>query len=523
MSDSAFPPRPAATGHRRRRAVPQIDSFTLGRVRRAVMLPLLLLAALAGGAVIAWLTAAVSPGWLLVCTFCGLAAIAGVAARVARTAAGAIQAAVEERQASEQAVLAGNAAASEQQWTAELAALAGDAAAVEKSVLWSADELCRGARPPLPERRMPAPAAATAEIGKALGALQVQAVTALIRVHDESQSVVLLQVLRRLAQREHALVGKALEALNQLERLTDDPELLDKIFRIDHLVTRMRRQVESTAVLGGQSLRSTRQPVSVTITLRGAVSEVVQYPRVVVAAGSVGVQLGLPGHVGPDLSHLLAELIENACESSDPVTKVMVRAERVPNGLVVEVEDRAIPMSPQARAQMNRLLKAPDEVDVSAQVRAGQLGLLVAAKIAQSHNLSVHLQENAMGGTTAQVVIPKRLLVAIEPAGTVSPRRDVRPAGPPPGQTGAALAPSTNPGGRPTATTTPSAESAGHAAPATALPRRTRQPGSARPPVERENVPAAAPRPGLAGAFRRGVQAGGDPAILLDPDGPTRP
>ncbi|MEK8146388.1 ATP-binding protein [Streptomyces sp. M10(2022)] len=277
---------------------------------------------------------------------------------------------------------------------------------------------------------MPEPASVTAEIDKALSALQVQAVASLIRVHDESQSVVLLEVLRRLAMREHALVGKALAALSQLEMLTDDPELLTKIFEIDHLVTRMRRQVESTAVLGGQSLRSARQPVPVTTTLRGAMSEVVQYPRVVVAAGSVGGELGLPGHVGPDLTHLLAELIENACECSDPATKVTVRAQRVPNGLAVEVEDRAISMHPQIRAQMNRLLKAPDEVDVSGQVRAGQLGLLVAAKIAQSHRLSVLLQENVTGGTTALVVIPARLLVTIPLSGRGRSPREARPATP---------------------------------------------------------------------------------------------
>ncbi|MER5440802.1 ATP-binding protein [Streptomyces sp. NPDC002790] len=522
MSDSAFPPRPPATGHRRHR-YPQVDAFTLGPIRRAVMLPLVLFAALTGGALGAWLTATAAHGWIVVGLVCGLGGVAVVAARGARKAAGAVSTAVEERRAAEQAALTRNTSAVEHQRVAELAAVAGDAAAVEKVVLWSADELCRGARPPMPEGPMAAPAGARAEISRALGALQVQAVTALIRVHDESQSVVLLQVLRRLAQREHSLVGKALEALGQLEKLTDDPELLDKIFQIDHLVTRMRRQVESTAVLGGQSLRSTRQAVSVTTTLRGAVSEVVHYPRVVVAAGSVGVQLGLPGHVGPDLTHLLAELIENACESSDPATKVMVRAERVPNGLVVEVEDRAVPMPPQARAQMNRLLKAPDEVDVSAQVRAGQLGLLVAAKIGKAHNLSVHLQENVMGGTTAQVVIPNRLLVAITPAGNVGARRDVRPAGPPPRQTGAALVPSASPGGHPTATTTPPAEGAGPPAPATALPRRTRQPGSVRPPVEREPVPAAAPRPGLAGAFRRGVQTGEEAAFPPDSGGSARP
>ncbi|WP_145502606.1 sensor histidine kinase KdpD [Streptomyces sp. CFMR 7] len=488
MSDSAFPTRPTATGHRRRRP-PPIDVFTMHCVRRAVVLPLLLLAALLGTFFALRSTSAVALGWLLAGLACGLTAIALVADRGARAAAGALQRAAEERQ------------------VAELTAVAGAAAAIEKSVLWSADELCRGAHPPLPDMRMPQPASATTEISKALAALQVQAVASLIRVHDESQSAVLLEVLRRLAMREHALVGKALEALTQLERLTDDPELLAKIFEIDHLVTRVRRQVESTAVLGGQSLRSVRQPVSVTTTLRGAISEVVQYPRVVVAAGPVGTELGLPGHVGPDLTHLLAELIENACECSDPVTKVTVRAQRVPNGLAIEVEDRAIPMHPQTRARMNRLLKAPDEVDVSGQVREGQLGLLVAAKIAQSHGLSVLLQENVTGGTTALVVIPTRLLVAIAPVSDAGARhQESRPTAPPPRQPLPTAEPSVGQVRGQVGTGGPSAGAAGHPAPD--LPRRPRQAGSFRPQREREQTPSTAARPGLAGAFRSGVQAG---------------
>lgn len=490
MPDSAFSARPAATGHRRRR--PPINAFTLHRVHRAVALPLVLLAALLGAAFTLWSVSAVGPGWLLAGLICGLAGVATMAARGARTTAGAIQAAAEEARAT------------------ALAAIAGAAAAIEKSVQWSADELCRGGRPPLPDLQAP-PASPDAEIDKALSALQVRAVASLIRVHDESQSVVLLEVLRRLAMREHALVGKALEALSQLEMLTDDPELLAKIFEIDHLVTRMRRQVESTAVLGGQSLRSVRRPVPVKSVLRGAVSEVVQYPRVAVAAGSVGAEVGLPGHVGPDLTHLLAELIENACECSDPVTKVMVRAQRVANGLAVEVEDRAIPMHPQTRAQMNHLLQAPDEVDVSGQVRAGQLGLLVAAKIAQSHGLSVLLQENVTGGTTALVVIPARLLVAIPSVDDASaPPQDARPLAPQPQQVAATpAAPRPGQVPRPGTAGAPEAAQAGHSADAPALPTRRRQAGTFHPPHEREQAPVTAATPGLAAAFRTGIQAGG--------------
>ncbi|MFD8897175.1 sensor histidine kinase [Streptomyces ardesiacus] len=489
MPDSALTARPTPADHRRRR--PPVDAIMLRRARRAVALPLVFLATVLGVAFALWPVSAVGPGWVLAGLVCGLTEVTLVAAHGARTVAAAVQSAAEESRAT------------------ALNAVTGAAAAVEKSVRWSADELCRGKRPALPDLQASPTSGPNAEIDNVLSALQAQAIASLTRVHDESQSVVLLEVLRRLAMREHALVGKALEALSRLEMLTDDPELLAKIFEIDHLVTRMRRQVESTAVLGGQSLRSVRQAVPVTTALRGAVSEVVSYPRVAVAAGSVGAELGLPGHVGPDLTHLLAELIENACECSDPATRVMVRAQRVPHGLAIEVEDRAIPMPPQTRAQMNHLLKAPDEVDVSGQVRAGQLGLLVAAKIAQSHGLSVLLQENVTGGTTALVVIPARLLVAmpsVEDAGALPPK-EVRPSQQPQQVAAAPAAQRTGQAARPGAAGAPI--EAGRSAEPPTLPTRTHRTEPFRPPREREQAPVSGATPGLAAAFRNGLQAGG--------------
>ncbi|MCM8555434.1 sensor histidine kinase KdpD [Streptomyces sp. STCH 565 A] len=491
MPDSAFSAR-SAPGHRKER--PSVEAITLRRAYRAVALPLVLVAALLVAALSLRMVSAVGPGWVVAGLVCGLVGVAMVAARGARAVARAQQLAAQGSQ------------------SAALKTVEGAAAAVEKSVLWSADELCRGKRPALPDLQAPPTSGPSTEIDNLLSVLQTQAIAALIRVHDQSQSVVLLEVLRRLAMREHALVGKALLALSELEMLTDDPDLLAKIYGIDHLVTRMRRQVESTAVLGGQSLRSVRRPVSVTTALRGAVSEVVQYPRVTVAAGSVGAELGLPGHVGPDLTHLLAELIENACECSDPTTKVMVRAQRVSRGLAIEVEDRAMPMHPQMRAQMNHLLQAPDEVDVSGQVRSGQLGLLVAAKIAQSHGMSVLLQENVTGGTTALVVIPAQLLVATAPVDDA----DAQAPEEVPSSEQQVAATAATPGDgqvqRSSTAGTPAGVAVANSANAPALPTRARRKGSFRPPHEREQAPVSAATPRLAAAFRNGLQAGGTAA-----------
>ncbi|MYS36807.1 ATP-binding protein [Streptomyces sp. SID4920] len=412
----------------------------------------------------------------------GLVVVALVAARAARMVAASVHSTVTEAR------------------TETLAAVEAAATAVEKSLRWSVEELCRGGRPPVPETHSPRRDDPNAGVLDILSVLQVQAITSLVRVHDESQSSLLLEVLRHLAQREHALVGTALEALTQLEKLTDDPELLHTSFEIDHLVTRIRRHVESTAVLGGQSLRSARRPVPLATVLRGAVCEVLQYPRVSVAAGSVGAEIGLPGHVGPDLTHLLAELIENALECSDPATKVMVRAQRVAAGLAIEVEDRAVPIHPQAREQMNRLLAAPDRADVSNQVRAGQLGLLVAAKIAQAHGMTVRLHENVLGSTSALVVVPDRLLVTLpsvqDPGVPPSvPRPSVVP--PPATHTHA-----------PAVAQARISQGTDPAAGPPPLPTRKRAAESLSLPPEQERVTASPPTPGIAGSFRAGLQAG---------------
>ncbi|CAM5457123.1 hypothetical protein STENM327S_08152 [Streptomyces tendae] len=71
MPDSAFPARSAATGHRRRR--PPVDATTLYLARRAVALPLALLAALLLAAFALRSGSVVGPGWVLAGLVCGLA------------------------------------------------------------------------------------------------------------------------------------------------------------------------------------------------------------------------------------------------------------------------------------------------------------------------------------------------------------------------------------------------------------------------------------------------------------------
>ncbi|MDH6221490.1 sensor histidine kinase [Streptomyces pseudovenezuelae] len=372
--------------------------------------------------------------------------------------------------------------------------------AAEQSVVWTADGLCRGARPPLPPQAdWPDDDQLHGLLGR-VSNLQLQSAHSLLRVHDESQAAVLVTMQQKLARRQHVLIGEMLEHLTRQQQGTEDAELLDGSYKIDHLATRLRRMVESVSVvLNGEALRETRSPVVVSRLLRGAKSEVVKYPRVRTVDGDVGSAFALPAHVHPDVTHLLAELIDNGLDNSDPASKVIVRAQKVAHGLAFEVEDRALlPMDPVERDKLNALLKNPSHADIAERVRRGSLGLVTAAKIAEKHGLRVWLSMNETGGTTANVVVPNQYLVPTAPAIASIPV----PAGPDPArQLAHAGAPEQPQAGPPEADL---------------LPKRT--PGQfSTPPRQKPAGPPPAANPQAPADWRTGFQAG------LQPPRPTQP
>ncbi|MEH0415923.1 sensor histidine kinase [Streptomyces sp. B21-083] len=384
------------TRHRRRGRRPRVDRYLLDEVGGVLVAPLV--------CVVGVWSVSVLAAWGFPFTFTQLAIALGGGVLVA-VLVGVIRV---------QAV----AASLQGHRDAELQRVAEAAHAAEQTMVWTADQLCRGARPPLPEDPQSAGGDMLDKVIELIGTLKTQGAGSLIRVHDESQAAVLVEMHRTLTRRQHSLIGEMLEHLSSLQNATEDPDLLDWSFKIDHLAMRLRRMVESVSVvLGSQYLRETRTPVKIDTVLRGTKSEVVRYPRVQIVASDVGDAFALPAHVHPDVAHLLAELIDNGLEHSDPATHVVVRTQQVAHGLLIEVEDKAtLLMEPEQRDMLNRLLEHPEQTDVAGQVRAGRLGLITSAKIAEKYGLRVWLTMNPMGGTTAHVVVPSRYLVPVTPA-----------------------------------------------------------------------------------------------------------
>jgi len=217
-----------------------------------------------------------------------------------------------------------------------------------------------------------------------------------------------VEIFVNLARRMQSLVHREIELLDDLEAKVEDPDLLKGLFTVDHLATRMRRQSESLAVLGGSTSRRqwTRQ-VTMHEVLRAAIAEVEQYSRVKVAPPVEGV---LRGDAVSDVIHLIAELVENATKFSAPRTQALLRAQKVAAGLAIEVEDRGLGMLPADQQRMNAILADPGQVDIDELLRDGRIGLYVVSTLARRHGIRVQLQSNIFGGTQAVIVLPRALV-----------------------------------------------------------------------------------------------------------------
>ncbi|MFD0313652.1 sensor histidine kinase [Streptomyces flavalbus] len=241
------------------------------------------------------------------------------------------------------------------------------------------------------------------EVGQALNTLQRAAVEAAVKQAELRSGV--SEVFVNLARRNQVLLHKQLTLLDTMERRTEDPEELADLFRLDHLTTRMRRHAEGLVILSGAApSRQWRKPIQLMDVVRAAVAEVEDYERVEVRRLP---RTAVTGPAVADLTHLVAELLENATVFSPPHTAVQVLGERVANGFTLEIHDRGLGMTADALLDANLRLAETPEFELS---DTDRLGLFVVSRLAQRQNVRVSLQPSPYGGTTAVVFIPDALL-----------------------------------------------------------------------------------------------------------------
>ncbi|MEV6500074.1 sensor histidine kinase [Streptomyces prunicolor] len=241
-----------------------------------------------------------------------------------------------------------------------------------------------------------------------------------------------------LARRSQVLLHRQLDLLDAMVRRQRDPAELHELYRVDYLATRMRRHSESLLILSGIAPgRGWRDPIPLSDILRAAVAEIENSARVQIWAVP---KVSLTGGSVADVIHLLAELVENATAFSPPSTQVQLRAARMREGVLIEIEDSGFGMKDDALADANRKIQS-EKVDL---LDAKQIGLFVVNRLRERQGLRVEIRHSQSGGVTAAVLIPEGLMRddmpvgeqqqapggrGLAPASALVPRQRLRGAG----------------------------------------------------------------------------------------------
>ncbi|MFD7295482.1 nitrate- and nitrite sensing domain-containing protein [Streptomyces sp. NPDC059897] len=225
-----------------------------------------------------------------------------------------------------------------------------------------------------------------------------------------------------LALRTLGLVERQLGIIEGLEEREQDPDRLATLYKLDHSATVMRRHSENLLVLAGTE-RGPQHGGSVALVdmVRAAVSEIERYERVRIAA--LPPHAHIAGFAADDLSHLIAELLENATSFSPPDASVEVSGWLLESGSVMlSVQDEGIGMTDDRMSELNTRLSSftAEEAHDPEDVDGFGLGLYVVARLAVRHGVRVRLREQKQGGVAAVAVLPASLFAAA-PAASVPP------------------------------------------------------------------------------------------------------
>ncbi|MEV8108264.1 nitrate- and nitrite sensing domain-containing protein, partial [Streptomyces sp. NPDC088135] len=225
-----------------------------------------------------------------------------------------------------------------------------------------------------------------------------------------------------LSLRTLGLVERQLGVIEGLEEREHDPERLATLFKLDHMATVMRRHSENMLVLAGAE-HGHGHPGAIPLVdvLRAAVSEIERYERVTIQSLPPHAQIA--GFAADDLSHLVAELLENATAFSPPDSHVQLSGWLLESGeVMLSVQDEGIGMSAVRMGELNTRLADPALFEAGEQSADGAgLGLQVTSLLAARHGVRVQLRDHKGSGVTAVVVLPQALLPKAPPAATPPP------------------------------------------------------------------------------------------------------
>ncbi|MFE3584157.1 sensor histidine kinase [Streptomyces vinaceus] len=234
-------------------------------------------------------------------------------------------------------------------------------------------------------------------------------------VRQTSQQAVLRAAvhaeLASMSRRGHVLVHRQLDVRSWLQMSEHEPRALEALFHLDHLATRMRRRGETVLALAGEDPgRMYREDAPLVDVLRAAAAEVEDYTRANVDPAMP--ELFVRALAVHGLTHMMAELIENALKSSPPDRCADLSAESAADsGVVVRVRDFGAGNPGGQFDALNMALQSERPVDWA---RWACTGLYVVNCLTSLYGARVYL-DSSPHGTTVIVALPADLVVA-EPA-----------------------------------------------------------------------------------------------------------
>ncbi|WP_405730027.1 HAMP domain-containing protein [Streptomyces sp. NBC_00028] len=266
------------------------------------------------------------------------------------------------------------------------------------------------------------------ELAEAFNHVQTTAVALLQRQVLSRRNVA--EMFGNVGRRVSNLTSRQLALIDAVERGETDPELLERLYSIDHIAVRLRRNADSLMLLAG--IRETglgSGPAALTNVVRAALGQIEGFRRVQLQARSE--VLVEPDVIG-DLTLMVAELVENAVSFSPEGSPVEVTVQNAADGAVIVVADHGLGMSAERLAEENVRLVRRERLDL---VPTKVLGLFVVGTLARRWEISVALTRTAGGGVTAEVTLPSSLLLpaaVVEAPTPTTPAAEHTDAGPRP-------------------------------------------------------------------------------------------
>ncbi|KUO18862.1 histidine kinase [Streptomyces dysideae] len=256
------------------------------------------------------------------------------------------------------------------------------------------------------------------ELAEAFNRVQVTAAQLLERQVLSRRNVA--EMFGNVGHRVSNLTTRQLALIDGVEREETDPDVLERLYRIDHIAVRLQRNADSLMLLAGiRETGAEARPTTLANVIRAGLGQIEGYQRVSLRSEA---DMTAQPDVIADLTLMLAELLENAVSFSPSHTPVEVVVRpgtdvTADGGALIEVIDHGLGMSTERLAEENARLIRRERLDL---VPTRVLGLFVVGSLARRWGVRVTLSRTPGGGVTGTVWIPSALLLDVNPVASVT-------------------------------------------------------------------------------------------------------